>query len=429
MKALIQEIYARPAFGRIVEWGKLVSITGFSQIIIQGLGLIGGILVIRLLPTQEYGLYTLANTMLGTMLVLADGGILNSVMAQGGKVWSNPDKLGVVAATGFKLRKKFATVSLLVIVPILIFLLRRHDAGWLTSAILVGSLVPAFLSALSGNLLSVGPLLHQSIGPLQKIQIAVSLRKLIMQVVFLFIFPWAFIAVLCAGLPQIWGNFRLIKLSARYVSLNQKPDPDIQSEILSVVKRILPGSIYYCLSGQITIWIISYVGNTAAVAQIGALGRLSMVLAIFSTLFGTLVLPRFARLGNCRNLLFKRFFQVVVLLLALFSGVISIATIFPSQLLWILGKNYAGLEKELILNIIGSCLSVLCGLLFAISSSRNWAINPIISIPFTIAAIGCSSILIDLSTLSGVLKFNISVAALEVMLYFTYNIMQIYKVE
>jgi hypothetical protein len=38
MKALIQEIYARPAFGRIVEWGKLVSITGFSQIIIQGLG-------------------------------------------------------------------------------------------------------------------------------------------------------------------------------------------------------------------------------------------------------------------------------------------------------------------------------------------------------------------------------------------------------
>lgn len=413
------------ALTRFSDWPRLITITGFSQILIQGLGLIGGILVIRLLPTHEYGLYTLANTMLGTMNILADGGISSSVMSQGGRVWQNREKLGAVLVTGFALRKKFAVASLLFAVPFLLYLLRLHNASWLMSILLVISLVPAFFTALSSNLLSVGPALHQTISALQKNQVGVSIGRLLFLVLTLFIFPWAFVAVLAAGIPQIWANIRLRKISESFADLDQKPDAAIQKEMLAFVKRILPGSIYYCLSGQITIWLISFFGSTTSVAQIGALGRLSMVLSFFSIMFGTLVVPRFARLPADRSILFKRYMQIQLVLIGLVTSLLTAVWLFPSEILWVLGKNYSNLGLELLLIIAISCLGLVSGLSFNLSTCRQWAIHPLISIPITLAAIAISASLFNLSTLLGVLMFNLLVAMVEVIMYISYCMMRI----
>src|SRR5690349_4585514 len=96
MKMLVQKSSIHPRYLRFYELSKLVTITGGAQALVQGAGLICGILIIRLLPTNEYAFYTLANTMLGTMTVLADGGISTGVMAQGGKVWQSKAELGTV---------------------------------------------------------------------------------------------------------------------------------------------------------------------------------------------------------------------------------------------------------------------------------------------------------------------------------------------
>src|SRR5436853_1163 len=140
MKGLVQRIYSNTNYIKAIEWGKHISITGSAQIVVQAIGFISGILVIRLLQTNEYALYTLANTMLGTMIILADGGISAGVMAQGGKVWQDREKLGVVLATGLNLRKKFATASLLIATPILLFLLQRHGASWLMAILVIAAL-------------------------------------------------------------------------------------------------------------------------------------------------------------------------------------------------------------------------------------------------------------------------------------------------
>jgi O-antigen/teichoic acid export membrane protein len=102
-------------------WAKLISMTSFAQAIVQGMGFISGILVIRWLPTQEYAMYTIANAMLGTMTVLADGGIASGVMSQGGQAWKDQTKLGTVIVTGMHLRRKFAIGSLLFAIPALFF--------------------------------------------------------------------------------------------------------------------------------------------------------------------------------------------------------------------------------------------------------------------------------------------------------------------
>lgn len=89
----------------------MIFITGGAQVLVQLTGLISGILIIRLLPTNEYAFYTLANTMLGTLAVLAGGGISTGGMSEGGKVWRDKARLGGVLATGLKLRRKFRTTG------------------------------------------------------------------------------------------------------------------------------------------------------------------------------------------------------------------------------------------------------------------------------------------------------------------------------
>ncbi len=428
MRDLVQNIRSTSKTEKAVTWLKLISITGGGQIIVQVVALLSGILVIRLLPTEEYGLYTLANTMLGTMVILADGGISSGVMSEGGKVWKNKEQLGIVLATGLDLRKKFAVGSLLVAIPVLLYLLRHHGASWFVSILLLLCLIPAFFTALSGTILQIAPKLNQDILPLQKNGVISNIIRFVL-ILFLFIFPWAFVAILAAGVAQIWTNTNLRKISAGFANVKQKPDLKIRNEILKLVKRVLPGSIFYCLTGQITIWLISIFGNTNSVAQVGALGRLGMTLTVFSAIFSTLVIPRFARLPDNKNILIKKLLLIQFALFGLGIVIVGITYLFPSEILWVLGKGYNNLEKELVLSMAGNCLGLVAGASFGIATIRGWAINPLIQIPVICLAIVGGVLLIDISNLIGILKFNLFVYIVEIILAYANISVKISKIK
>jgi O-antigen/teichoic acid export membrane protein len=416
-------------YNRVIGWGKLISITGGAQIIVQAVGFACGILIIRLLPVEEYALYTLANTMLGTMTVLSDGGISTGVMAQGGKVWQDKEKLGAVLATGLDLRRKFAIGSLLVSVPILVYLLIHNGASWLTALLIAAALIPAFFASLSDSLLEIVPKLHQNILLLQKNQVSVGIGRLALTALTMFVFPWAFVAVLAAGIPRIWGNFQLRRIVYVSADKNQLPDMEIRSEILTLVKRILPTSIFYCVSGQITIWLISVFGNTTSLAQLGALGRLNMLLGLFSTIVATLIVPRFAKLAEDKILLLKRFLLIMGLLVVALMVIILVVYLFSTEILWVLGDGYMDLAYELLLSMVGSCIGLLAGIAFSLYSSRGWAINPILLIAVNLlTVIGFASIL-NLSSLKGVLFLNIGVSIIALLQTSLFCSFKIFKIE
>jgi O-antigen/teichoic acid export membrane protein len=408
-------------YQKIYNWGKLITITGGAQVIVQGTGLVCGIIVIRLLSTQEYAWYTLANTMLGTMTMLADGGISIGVMAEGAKVWQNKEHLGSVLATGMSLKKRFALTTILVAAPLLIYMLLSHGANWITTILICASLVPAFFAALSDSLLEVIPKLHQSIHSLQKNQIVVSITRLLLSSLILFVFPFTFLAILANGIPRAYGNIRLRKISNSFINPSPKVDAEIRKNILKIVKRIMPEAIYFSMSGNITIWLIAWMGNTTSIAEMGALGRLAMFLNVFTVIFSTVIIPRFARLGKNKNILLKRFFQTIAIVVIICIFIIAITKIFPTQILWILGKNYEGLQPSLLLlSIYAACLNLLIGIIFNLYSSRGWIINPIISIAVSISSILAGILLFNISTLYGVLLMNVFIAIVQLILHTTY---------
>jgi O-antigen/teichoic acid export membrane protein len=425
MKALIQHLNSSPRRAKLFEWGRLITITGTAQVAVQALGFAGGILVIRILPTQEYALYTLANTMVGTMLLLADGGIATGVMSQGGRVWQSRERLGAVLATGLQLRRKFATVSLVLALPALLYLLLHHGASWLMALFIVGALIPAFFTTLSGTLLEIAPKLHQDIVPMQRFQVESSVGRVALLSLSLFIFPWAGVAILVASLPQVWSNWRLRKLTKVYADETQPVDPLIQKEILAKVKRLLPDALYYCFACQFAIWLISIYGSTAAVAQVGALGRLAVALSLFTVLFSSLILPRFARLPDKAGLLFQHFTRLVIGLLGLSACLVFGTWLLATPILWVLGKQYAGLQTELTLMMVGKCLSMVASLVFLLCTSKGWIINPLISIPLGIISTGLGVLFFDFSSLQGIFRLDIFVAVVQLLMHATYGIFKI----
>jgi O-antigen/teichoic acid export membrane protein len=406
----ITKIKEHPYYEKTKYWGKLISITGAAQVVVQAVGFISGILVIRLLPVEEYALYTLANAMLGTMTLLSDGGISTGVMAQGGKVWQDKQKLGAVLVTGLDLRRKFAGFSLIVSIPILAYLLLHHGASWIATVLITISLIPAFYAALSDILLQIPVKLHQAIAPLQRNQVEVGIGRLALTGITLFAFPWAFVAIIASGIPRIWGNWRLRKITNTFVDEKQKIDITIQKNILNGMKRLMPDAIYYCLSAQITIWLISIFGTTTSVAHLGALGRVSAVLTVVTILLSTLAIPNFAKCDSIKRILLKKF-AILTFIVVLFSiSIILIVNVFSDIILGILGDNYIELKVELILSVLVGCLYVLIGLLFGIVTSRGWPTHPVFIIGGNIIFIVIGIFLFDISTLMGILKFSVFVS-------------------
>lgn len=400
----------------LTKWGKLVGLTGGAQVIIQGVGFLAGIYIIRILDTDQYGYYTLANTMLGTMTVLADGGISSGVMAQGGNQWQDRRELGRILATGMHLRRQFALFSLLVSIPILYYLLDKQGLEWWRSSLLILALVPAFLSALSGSLLQIIPRLHQDLKEYLTINTGINVGRLLMTLPLLFLFPFPAVAILISGVTQVGGNIQLRKLASKRADWRTEPDPMYREKILKTVRRVLPGSIYYCISGQITVWLLAIFSSTESVAQIGALSRLMMVLTLVKLVVDTLLVPRFARLPADRSLIVTRFFQVLGLLVGMGLVITGVVYLFPGPVLWILGEGYQNLEAELTVLTAGSCLTLVSSVAYLMVTSRAIIPNPYVFIAYNVVIqVLILIFLVDYTSLMGVIQFSVLSALLTLV--------------
>ena len=425
MKVLVNQILTSSNLAKAREWGKLITITGFAQIALQFIGFISGIIIIRLLSTEEYAYYTIANTMLGTMIMLADSGISNGVKAEGGKVWQDKKKLGVVLATGLSLRKRFGIYSLIVTIPILAYLLLDHGTSIFFTCLIILAIIPAFFAALSDSFLEMAPLLHQDIKPLQINQLEVGLGRLALTTLFLFFLPFTFLALIANGIPRMYGNYKLRKISKRFASDSEKPDFLVQKRVKVAINRTMPIVIYYCISSQISIWLISFFGSTTSISHIGALGRISVVFGLFAALFSTLVVPRFSRLKPNRRNLLRTFLFIQGGTAVISIVLISFIWLFSDELLWILGQGYYGLSYELLLLGISSGIILMAGVCSELIIIRGWFIKTYILIIVNFISTVLALMYLNISSLIGVLYINIITTVAGYLVVFLYGIFSI----
>jgi O-antigen/teichoic acid export membrane protein len=392
---------------RIHAWSWLVGRFLGVQIFVQLLGFASGILLIRHLSKADYAFFTIANTMLGAMNLLADSGIGSGLSSIGGRIWDQPNMLGLLIRTALHLRRTLGLVALCVVTPVLGFLLHRNGAP--VSLILpVVILVLSSLSLeLSNGVLSVIPRLLLQTGRLQRMDFLCALTRLSVIFLAVYIYLDTRVALAAATLSYFCEWLLLRRWVAEFTVFAPHPDPAMKREMLGLVKRQGPNMVYYCLQGQVTVWLISVFGSRNSVADIGALGRFAIIFTLIGSVMNSIVTPRYARIRE-RSLLLRRYWQIVGIYAIIVVSFVVFATTFPGLFLAILGNKYTNLSHELTLIVAVNGLSAIVGGAWGLNASRGWIAPTWVQVGIPVLfQIFCLHF-VDVATISGAITFAAS---------------------
>ncbi len=397
-----------------VDRARVVFGTAGAQILVQALGLLAGLAVVRGLAPIEYAAYTVANAAIGALIAISDSGVAAGVLSQGGRIWQDRVALGSVLVTGQRLRRRMLPAAFAIAAGFVTWVTMRLGLGLLPSLLIALAGLPALWLTTQTQMLEVVPRLQQDIGRLQRLQVSNGLGRLLLVVALLPLAPWAAIAIAAAALPQAWCVWRLRRLAARYADLDSPPNAAVDAVLRRQVRRTMPAVIYFAISGQLSIGLVSLLGTARQVASVGALGRLTMLLVALSAAFGVLVVPRFARLDDRDPSRVLRFFWLAQAALFLAGlGVVGLVAIFRSQVVWILGPNYAGLEREAVLMAGTGVLWAMAGGALNLVGVRGIVTPPWFIIPVSLTVEVSAILVLPVGTVLGAIEFGAAAAFVQ----------------
>lgn len=407
-----------PVIRRALHRARIVGNFASVQVVVQLIGFVSGILVVRRLDQREYAFFTIANTMQGTINVLADIGISIGLVSIGGRVWQDRHRFGELISTGLRMRRKLGTAAIIIITPVLYLMLIRNGASVAYTLVLVSIVLGGLLIQLSVGVLSVVPRLHSDVSKIQTIDLTGSVVRLLLLGALMFVFLNAGAAAAVGSLTLLLQYWMLRRYVVRFVDLQAPENLEDRAAMRGFIKNQAANAVFFCLQGQITIFLISFFGtHTGAVAEVGALGRLAMIFAVLSNLLANVFAPAFARCQSIRRLRWQ--YAGIVGAVAAFSAVlVTAAAFFPHAFLFVLGSKYAHLERELVWMVGGAVASALTGTFWALNASKAWIAGSWLYIPLTLGTQLALIPYTDFGSVRGVLIFNLISALPNLFLNF-----------
>jgi O-antigen/teichoic acid export membrane protein len=405
-----------PIVRRALQRAKMVGSFAFVQAMVQLVGFASGILLVRWLDQNEYAYFTIANTMQGTINVLADMGISIGLVSIGGRVWQDRHRFGQLIATAQHFRRRLGLLAILVVTPVLYWLLTRNGASPIYAAVLVGAILLGLMVQFSLGVLAVVPRLRSDVSRIQTIDLTGAIARLIALVGCAFLFLNAGVAVLVSSMAFLLQYWILRKYAAGVIDLNAPENAEDRVAMIGFIKNQAANAVFFCLQGQITIFLISFFGNRAtSVAEVGALGRLAMIFAVMGQVLTNIFVPAFARCQDAARLRLQ-YFAIVAGVAGCCAAVIAAAAFFPNQFLFLLGSKYAHLQRELLLIVASTVLNVLTGAIWFLNASKAWVAGAWLYIPLTLATQVALIPYTDFSNVRQVLIFGVISAVPNLLL-------------
>lgn len=401
---------------RLLSQARLARLLRFAtaQGVVQMLGFASGLLLVHVLAQTSYGHYTLAISVLGVVTVLLDLGLATAVLSHGGPLlgerMGQHQRLAGLLADTRHLQRRVALVGAVLLVPLVagMFVWQAIAPGTVAALVLL-VLLSGWVAVRNAVAFSVLRLLSDA-GTQQKIELAGNVAKLLLLALLTLVWIDAALA-LAAGLLAMsaagWMAWRRVRL---HLGDPVAAGGEHATALANSLRRQAPNSIYYCINGQLPVWLVGILGSAERVAEVGALGRLAMVFALIGAVFAALVQPYFARRRSRRELL-QGFAVVNLAFVALTLLLAAAALLLPQALLWILGPRYAGLQAELLPMVLASSLGAWSAALYSAGAARNWIVPATLVIPLSLATLAVSALVFDVATVAGSLQMSLAGAA------------------
>jgi O-antigen/teichoic acid export membrane protein len=405
-----------PTIRLALHRARVVGSFAVVQAIVQVVGFLSGILLIRYLDQREYAYFTIANTMQGTLNILADIGISVGLVSIGGRVWQDRNRFGQLIKTASNLRRKLGAIAALVVTPILFFMLVKNGAPLPYTFVLIALVLAGLAVQLALGVLGVVPRLLSDIRRIQTIDLVGAAARLVVLVALMFVFLNSAVAVAVGSATLFLQYWMLRRYAARVIDFDAPENEEDRSAMQRFIRNLAANAVFFCFQGQITIFLIGFFGRDInSVAEVGALGRLAMVFTVLTNLLTNVFGPAFARCQDPKRLRWQ--YAIIVGGVTVFSAtLIGAALLFPGAFLFVLGGKYAHLERELVLMVGGAVMGALTGTFWTLNASKAWIAGSWLYIPLTLATQVALIPITDFSSVRSVLTFNLLSALPNVVL-------------
>lgn len=388
------------------RWVGIFSAYFSSQSVVQLLGIGAGLLYVNFLSVREFALYTLASSVTNFFTFLSDMGSTTSLFHFFRDAGRTGEAFGDYLLAVLSLRRIVFAAGAVAIVAIFPYLAAAKGFGAADALPLLAGILTAVWFQINSSLRLTTLRLHGRYNPSYRAEmLGAGLRLLLAAAMVASAILHAWIALLATAAGSILVSWLADSELAHPVAVS--PELGVyRRRILRYLLPTLPGALFFSVQGPLVVWLSATFGEARNIAEVGALGRLGLIVGIFSGLIGTVFLPRLASLKDEARYR-RRCIQYGLFLAAAAGTLLAASWLFPKLFLILVGPNYRGLHRELVLLVAGSGLSLLGGYVVNVNFARGWIRFQTVT---TVLEFGTQIVLVKLlplATTAGVLIFTL----------------------
>jgi hypothetical protein len=387
-----------------------------SHTVVQLLGIASGLLFINFMPVHELALYTLASSMTIFFTFATDLGSTASLLHFFHRAAKEETSFHPYHEAVLSLRHwGFVVGAGVVAVALPVLAAGKGFTSWEVGLALGGVLLCVwFQIRVSLRLLALR--LKAAFGRSYRAEIAGSGLRL------------GLAGLMAAtGWLQAWLGILTVAIGSALTAGLARPEQEVPRSVapegLGIYRRkifryllpTLPAAAYFAVQGPLIVWLSATFAGVRTIAEVGALGRLALVVGLFSGLIGTVFLPRLVHITDDR-LYLRRYLQFGTLLAGVAATLALAAAAAPQLFLLLLGPKFAGLHSELLLVVAASGLSLLDGYAVNVNLARSWTRWQGAALAIQIAVQALLVVQLPLSTTFNILLFNLVSAGIALAL-------------
>jgi len=380
------------------------------------LGGISGLLIVNLLPKDQYATYTFLVACMTLMLGITDTGLAHVALPVVGE--RADDSSWVMASCRRVFQKRWILLfgGFLIVVPYWLFTTRDH--GWAGGGYWTASffILVALLLALREHYAGTVFMILRQIPTLNRISFSSSILR---------------IAFVCAALMLPLGGYSVAGVTAAtavasafailmyrrafvagaYVArpLSKPEAKEVDSRIFRIAKPLMLPAVFYQFQGVITVFLASLFGNPAMLAEVGAFGRLGMMLIVFDRVAGTVLFPVIASAPDgprLRSIILKSHLLYIGIMVLVFLS----SLLLPNWWILLIGSQYKDRESLVWMVFAATLLINGAGFAFKTVAARGHTARQTLIIPFVLAIQVSYLWIFGASSLRAVLGFSIATA-------------------
>jgi O-antigen/teichoic acid export membrane protein len=404
---------ATPLRARFTSWAKILSAYFTAQTLTQLAGIAAGLLFVNLMPVREFALYTLALSVITFFNFITDLGSSTSLVYFFHRSQGDEETMRRYTAAVLSLRRLAFALGAAGVLLAFPRIAAAKGFGLRETLLVTGCILLGVWFQVSASVRVLMLRLKDRYGASYRAELTGGGLRLLLA-----------LGLMVSGLLRAWLGVLTSALGSAAVALLARGEGKPQAaddirpyrrQVLRFLLPSLPSGLYFSLQAPLVVWLAATFGSTRNIAEVGALGRLGLVTGIFSSLTGVVFLPRLARISDER-LYRLRYLQFGSVFLTAALALLLAAAVMPDLFLWLLGKHYAGLWRELLLVVAGSGLTLLGGYAVAVNLARSWNRWEGIAV-LILAAVQTGLVaVLPLGTTFGVLLFNLYTAAVGLLL-------------